>query len=77
MDKSQNLPSIDEDALDGIAGGSNAATEITKFRMAFGSVATAPIKIAGAQVAAIGAGISAIGDAWQQVGDALMGVGKE
>jgi hypothetical protein len=80
MDKSQNLPSIDEDALDGVAGGSTGApglAQLIQNRKAIAAaIATGPIRLAGAQATAIGSGLSAIGDLWTSVGEALSAVGK-
>lgn len=77
MDKSQNLPLIDEETLDGVAGGSPLAVNITKINMAIGGAAITPLKIAGiivgGQLGIIGDSITAIGDAMAQVGAAISG----
>jgi hypothetical protein len=80
MDKSQNLPSIDEDALDGVAGGGTGSpgfAQLLQHRQAIAAaIVSGPIRLAGAQATAIGSGISAIGDLWTSVGEALSSVGK-
>lgn len=70
MQNNQNLPTIDEDALDGVSGGAGIAESFqqgvqTAMKVRDIAVAT-PFKIAGVQ-------ISAIGDVMKAVGDFLQG----
>jgi hypothetical protein len=71
MQNHEQLPTIDEEALDGVAGGVNFA-EINKSAAAIRDAATkVPATAAGLAANFTGDVFSAMGDFWHKIGAAL------